>query len=73
MRTRGFWRRSPGRGRGPIVLAAVILLTLLGLLAGALYSQAQYRRAAAQLIMQRDRQVASLAAVRLRDELLKLA
>ncbi|MGE5603814.1 MAG: SpoIIE family protein phosphatase, partial [Nitrososphaerales archaeon] len=40
---------------------------------GALYSQAQYRRAAAQLIMQRDRQVASLAAVRLRDELLKLA
>jgi hypothetical protein len=62
------WRRWRS-----LIIAVAVILTLIGLLAGALFAQAQYRDAAAQLIMQRDRQVALLTAVRLSDELQKLA
>lgn len=61
------WRQSRAR-----VLAAVILLTTLGLIGAAAYSYLSYRRAAEALIIERDRQVALLTAVRLRDELGKL-
>ena len=57
----------------PRILAAVVLLTLAGLLAGAVYAYLSYREAAAQLIVERDRQVALLTAGRLRDELSKLS
>lgn len=68
MGAKGFWRRWR-----PVIIAIAIMLTLLGLLAGALSAQSSYRTAAAQSIMQRDRQVALLTAVRLSDELEKLA
>ena len=63
-----FWRESRAR-----ILAAVILLATLGLFGAATYSYLSYRRAAEELIIERDRQVALLTAVRLRDELGKLA
>lgn len=68
MRLKRFWWQSRAR-----ILAAVILLTTLGLIGAATYSYLSYRKAAEQLIIERDRQVALLTAVRLRDELDKLA
>jgi serine phosphatase RsbU (regulator of sigma subunit) len=55
------------------ILAGIALLTLAGLIAGAIYAYLSYRQAAAQLIVQRDRQVALLTAVRLQNELNKLS
>lgn len=63
-----FWRKWQ-----PRILAAVVLLTLAGLIAGAVFAYLSYRQAAAQLIVQRDRQVALLTAVRLQNELGKLS
>jgi hypothetical protein len=57
----------------PRILAGIVLLTLAGLLAGAVYAYLSYREAAAQLIVQRDRQVVLLTAVRLQNELNKLS
>jgi len=68
VRLKRFWWQSRAR-----ILAAVILLTTLGLIGAATYSYLSYRKAAEQLIIERDRQVALLTAVRLRDELDKLA
>lgn len=62
------WERSRAR-----ILAAVILLAALGLIGAAAYSYLSYRKATEELIIERDRQVALLTAVRLRDELGKLA
>ena len=64
-----FW----GQSRGGRILAAVILLAMLGLIGTAAYNYLSYRKAAEELIIERDRQVALLTAVRLRDELDKLA
>ena len=68
MWARRFWRQSRAR-----ILAAVILLAMVGLIGAAAYSYMSYRKAAEDLIIERDRQVALLTAVRLRDELGKLA
>ena len=68
MWARRFWRQSRSR-----ILAAVILLAMVGLIGAAVYSYMSYRKAAEDLIIERDRQVALLTAVRLRDELGKLA
>lgn len=68
MGAKAFWRRW----RAALIVTAVIL-TLLSLLAGAIFAQASYRRAAAESILQRDRQVALLTAIRLSGELEKLA
>lgn len=68
MGVRGSWRRWRVR-----VVASVVLLTLLGLFVAAIFTYLSYRDAAAQLIIQRDRQVSLLTAIRLRDELAKLA
>lgn len=68
MGAKALWRRWR-----PAIIAAGVIVTLLGLLAGAMFAQASYRRASAQSVMQRDRQVALLTAVRLSDELEKLA
>jgi serine phosphatase RsbU (regulator of sigma subunit) len=57
----------------PRILAAIVLLTLAGLIAGAVYAYLSYRDAAAQLIVQRDREVALLTAVRLQNELSRLS
>lgn len=57
----------------PRILAAVVLLTLAALIAGAVSAYLSYRQAAAQLIVQRDRQVALLTAVRLQNELGRLS
>jgi hypothetical protein len=57
----------------PRILAAIVLITLAGLIAGAIYAYLSYRQAAAQLIIQRDRQVALLTAVRLQNELSRLS
>ena len=65
-------RRRLGRVWQPRILAGIVLLTLAGLIAGAVYSYLSYRESAAQLIIERDRQVAVLTAVRLSDELSKL-
>lgn len=68
MGLRRFWRQSRAR-----ILAAVILLAMLVLIGAATYSYVSYRKAAESLMIERDRQVALLTAVRLRDELGKLA
>lgn len=65
---KGSWRRWR-----PRIVAGVILITLLGLLAGAIYTYASYREASSKLIVQRDRQVSLLTAVRLQSELAKLS
>lgn len=57
----------------PRILAGVVFLTLAGLLAGAVFAYLSYRQAAAQLIVQRDRQVALLTAVRLQNEISRLS
>ncbi len=57
----------------PRLIAGVALLALLGLVAGAVYTYLSYRTTAAELIVQRDREVARVSAIRLRDELDKLA
>jgi len=56
------WERSRAR-----ILAAVILLAALGLIGAAAYSYLSYRKATEEMIIERDRQVALLTAVRLRD------
>ena len=66
-------RRQWRRFWQPRILAGVILLTLAGLVAGAIYAYLSYRQAAAQLIVERDRQVSLATAVRLGNELGKLS
>ncbi len=68
MGVKRLWRQSRARS-----LAAITLLAMVGLIGAATYSYLSYRRAAEDLIIERDRQVALLTAVRLRDELGKLA
>lgn len=68
MGAKALWRRWR-----PTIIAGGIILTLLGLLAGAMFAQDSYRKASALSVMQRDSQVALLTAVRLSDELGKLA
>lgn len=68
MELRRFWRRSRAR-----ILAGLVLLAMVGLLGAAASSYFSYRRAAEALVIERDRQLALLTAVRLRDELDKLA
>ncbi len=55
--------------RGPRLLALILFLLFLAILGTASYTFVAYRQAAADLVMERSRQVAYLSAARLQDEL----
>lgn len=68
MRAKGLSR--PIRTR---IVAGAVILTLIGVLIATVFIYQAYRDGMARLIVQRDRELSLLTAVRLRDELAKLA